>query len=146
MKKSLCTVLLLWFSTGLVLGSPKVSIVTDGEDAKLQYASAQHEIISILLQEQRFDAILPELEKMLALNLKGEHEKLMVQSIWVIVDQLVAAGQFSLSHKVIDSALPTVSGPGNEFTLLMLKGKIYKEQGMLKEAIELYRAAQEIQQ
>ena len=145
MKKSLCTVLLLLLSTGLVLGSPNVSVVTDSEDAKLRFASAQHEIISILLQEQRYDAVMPELKKLLALNLKGVNERLLVQSIWLFADQLVAAGQFALAHEAIDSALSKVAEDGNKFTLLMLKGKIYKEQGMLKEALDLYRSAQELQ-
>ena len=145
MKKSLCTVLLLLLSTGLVLGSPNVSVVTDSEEAKLRFASAQHEIISILLQEQRYDAVMPELKKLLALNLKGVNEKLLVQSIWLFADQLVAADQFALAHEAIDSALSKVAEDANEFTLLMLKGKIYKEQGKLKEALDLYRAAQELQ-
>jgi tetratricopeptide (TPR) repeat protein len=145
MKKSLCLILLLFISTGLALGSPNVSVVADGEESKLRYASAQHEIVSILLQEGEFDSVLPELEKILALNLRGENEKLVVQEIWLTSDQLVAAGKFDLAHKIIDIALPRITGPGNQFTLQMLKGKIYKEQGLLKEAIELYRSAQELQ-
>jgi len=145
MKKTLCSILLLFISTGWALGSPNVSVVTDGEESKLRYASAQHEIISILLQEGDFSSVLAELEKILALNLQGENEKLVVQEVWIISDQLVGHGQFDLAHKIIDTALPKIAGPGNQFTLQMLKGKIYKEQGLLKEAIELYRSAQELQ-
>lgn len=145
MNKTLSLILLLFISTGLALGSPNVSVVADSDEAKLRYASAQHEIISILLQEAEFDSVLLEFEKILALNLRGENEKLVVQEIWLICDQLLAAGRFDLAHKIIDSALPKIGGAGNQFTLQMLKGKIYKEQGLLQEAIELYRSAQELQ-
>jgi len=145
MNKTLSAILLLFISTGLVLGSPNVSVVSENEHSKLRFASAQHEIIAILLQEEEFDSVLPELEKILSLNLQGENEKLVVQEVWLISDQLVAGGKFELAHKIIDSALPRISGPGNQFTLQMLKGKIYKEQGLLKEAIELYRSAQSVQ-
>ena len=145
MKKSLCLVLLLFTSTGLALGSPKVSVVADGEESKLLYASAQHEIISILLQEQRFDSVLPELEKILALNLRGENEKLLVQEVWLISDQLVAAGKFELPHQIIDAALPKLMVRSNQFTLKMRKGQGYRQEGKLKEALELYRLAQDLQ-
>ena len=145
MKKTWCSILLLFICTGLALGSPNVSVVADSEEAKLRYASAQHEIISILLQEGDFDAILSEFEKILALNLRDENEKLVVQEVWIISDKLVPAGQFDLAHKLIDSTFPKIADPGNRFTLQMLKGKIYKEQGLLKEAIELYRSAQGMQ-
>jgi tetratricopeptide (TPR) repeat protein len=131
-------------SAGLVLGSPNVSVVADSEDAKLQFASAQHEIIAILLQEEKYDSILPELEKIFALNLRGDNEKLVVQEVWLISDQLLASGKFDLAHRIIDSALSKITSPENQFTLQMLKGKILKEQGRLKEAIELYRSAQEV--
>jgi len=144
MNKTLSAILLLFMSAGLAFGSPNVSVVADSEDSKLQFASAQHEIIAILLQEEKYDSVLPELEKIFALNLKGNNEKLVVQEVWLISDQLVANGQFGLAHEVIDSALPKIESPGNQFTLQMLKGKILKEQGRLKEAIELYRSAQEV--
>jgi hypothetical protein len=146
MKKTLCSVLLLFLSAGLALGSPKVNLVTDSEEAKLRYASAQHEIISILLQKGDFDSVLPELDKILALGLKGDNEKLVVQEIWVISDQLVAAGQYPLAHQIVDKGLQITKGRDNRFTLQMLKGKIYKEQGLLKEAIEVYRLAQDSQE
>ena len=145
MKKTMCSILLLFVCTGLALGSPNVSVVAGSEEAKLQYASAQHEIISIMLQEGQFESVLPEFEKILALNLRGENEKLVVKEVWIISDQLVPAGQFDLAHKIIDTTLSKITDPGNRFTLQMLKGKIYKEQGLLKEAIELYRSAQSLQ-
>lgn len=145
MKKSLCLILLLFMSTGLAFGSPTVSVVADGEESKLLYASAQHEIISILLQEERFDSVLPELEKILALNLRGESEKLIVKEVWIICDQLVGAGKFDLAHQIIDATLPKLLDPVNQFTLNMRKGQIYRAQGLLKEALELYRLAQELQ-
>jgi len=142
MKKTLSLILLLVLSTGLVIGSPKISVIADSEESKLQYASAQHEIISILLQDGQYDAALSEFQKILTLNLAGENEKLIVQEVWQIVDQLVAAEQFSLSHKLINIALQKMTRADNEFTLQMLKGKVYKEEGLLKEALEVYRAAQ----
>ena len=145
MKKTLCLNLLLLFCTGLVLGSPNISVVADSKESKLRYASAQHEIISILLQERQYDAVLSEFQKILMLNLDGESEILVVQEVWQIIDSLVAAQQFSLAHKLIDSALQKMTRPDNEFTLQMLKGKVYKEQGLLKQALEVYRAAQEPQ-
>ncbi len=97
------------------------------------------------MQEEQFDSVLPELEKILALNLRGEGEKLIVQEVWIISDQLVGAGKFNLAHQIIDATLPKLMDPANQFTLKMRKGQIYREQGLLKEALELYRSAQELQ-
>jgi tetratricopeptide (TPR) repeat protein len=117
--------------------------VQDPETSKLRFAATQHEIISILLKEGQVDRILPEFEQILSLDLGDE--KLVVQEAWLVVNGLLELGNFELSLSVIDIALPQIEEKENEFTLLMLKGKVFKQAGRLREAISVYRKAQQLQ-
>ena len=144
MKKALCSLVLLLMSTGLVMSSSNSGPIGESDEAKLRYAASQHEIISILLKEGQFDRILPEFNKILGLDLGSENEKLVATETWVVADQLVSAGQYSLAHRVVDAGLAKMVTSENQFTLLMLKGKIYREEGRLEEAISVYRKAQDL--
>jgi tetratricopeptide (TPR) repeat protein len=118
--------------------------IGESDEANLRYAASQHEILSILLNEGQFDEILPEFNKILALDLGGENEILVAKETWQVAEQLVSAGQHSLAHGVVDASLAKMTKSENQFTLLMLKGKIYREEGLLDEAISVYRKAQDL--
>ena len=117
-----------------------------GEEAKLRFAAAQHEIIAILIKEEQFDRVLPEFSRIVELGFEGPTEELVVKETWAVVDGLMAAAQFEIAHQVIDQALDHTAESDSEFGLLMLKGKLYRQEGRLREALQTYRLAQGLQQ
>lgn len=141
--------LLLVFS---ILASVAPAQVANGEipatadlETRLRFAATQHEIISILLQEQEFELVRQEFEKILALQFSEEHEKLVVQEAWIIAQQLLQADQFALTHEIIDATLGQIRSSENQFTLLMLKGKVLRDEGRLQEALSVYQEARQLQ-
>lgn len=108
---------------------------------KAQQAAAVQEIILAYLDDQNYEAIFPEFEKVLALRLEGELECLLAEAVWVIVDELRQNRQFPLAHKIIDATLSTVSEPYNKYSLLILKGQTFRSQGRNRDAVRTYREA-----
>lgn len=114
------------------------------DEVKLQSAAAQHAIIEVLLKQQEYSQILPEFKKILELNLTGPNEQNVVKSAWIIVENLRTARQFALAEQIVESTLAQTKQNKNKFDLLMLKGKIYQDQGRLQEAKQVYRRAQQL--
>ncbi|HUG43469.1 MAG TPA: hypothetical protein VMN76_04410 [Acidobacteriota bacterium] len=114
------------------------------EETKLRFAASQHEIISILLHEQRYDSVLGEFQKILDLSFAGENEALVVEEAWLIVEHLREAGQFGIAHELVIRTLGEVESVQSQFLLMMLKGKVLREEGRLSEALDVYRQAQEL--
>jgi tetratricopeptide (TPR) repeat protein len=144
MIKKLFVVPALWLvlTPALLAQSPSASRNT--EESKLRFAATQHEIISIMLQEKEYAGALSEFRRILGLGL--EQEMPLVQEAWLVANQLIASRQYSFAHQVIDDTLEIVETPKNRFTLLMLKGKLYKEEGRTREAVRVYREAQKLQE
>lgn len=135
----------------LILGSASGQVTNEEVPAnadletRLRFAATQHEIISILLEEQEFELAQQEFQKILALQFTGENEKLVVQEAWIIAQRLLQADQFGLVHEIIDATLSQIRSPENQFSLLMLKGKVLKDEGKLQEALSVYQKARQLQ-
>ncbi len=114
--------------------------------SKLQYAASQHEIISILIEEGDWNQAVAEFYKILDLDLDVNSEVSLVEEAWQITEQLLEAKQYDLSHQVIDSTLEKCKLPDNRFTLLILKGKVFKQEGKIKAALDAFREAQSLQE
>ncbi len=110
--------------------------------AKLREAASQHAIIGIYLDEGRYEAVPGEFKRILDLDLSGENEKLVVQAAWQIVEKLREARRYSLAHEVVDMTLARAGDVENRFSLLMLRGKIFQDQKLYRQAIEAVREAQ----
>lgn len=113
----------------------------DIEVFKAQQAAAIQEIILTFLDEHNYEAIFPEVERLLALRLEGELECLLADAVWVIVDELRQNREFDLAHKIIDSTLSTVSAPYNKYSLLILKGQTFRGQGLNQLAVRTFQEA-----
>lgn len=145
MKRVFCSLLVTLLLFCGVFAASGVAVGSSAE-AKLRFAAAQHEIISILIKENQFDRVLPEFRKILGLDLAGEQEQLVVKEVWSIVTGLTDAGQYASAHQLLDEALSYATQQDNRFALLMLKGKLFKQEGRLQEALGTYRQAQQIQE
>ncbi len=116
------------------------------DEVKLQTAAAQHAIIEVLLKEQNFSQVLPEFKKILDLNLTGPNEQNVVKSAWIIVENLRGVRQFAIAEEIVDQTLAETKQNKNKFNLMMLKGKIYNDQGRFQEAKHVYRRAVQLNQ
>jgi tetratricopeptide (TPR) repeat protein len=112
---------------------------------KLRYAASQHEIISILIEEGEYNQVITEFAKILELGLSGSDERLVVKEALIVASRLIESQQYSVAHEVVDEALEITQQRENRFSLIMMKGKVFKEEGKLKQALNAYRRAQKIQ-
>lgn len=138
--------LLVWFSIATCTGQVRAAESFPEDASAIRFAASQHEIISILLEEGDFDLVLPEFEKILALGLKGDKEQLVVQETWLVVSRLIEMSQLELGHSIVDACMEATEMRENQFTLLMLKGKLYKEEGLLDKAVDTFRQAQSLRE
>jgi tetratricopeptide (TPR) repeat protein len=138
MKRLLLLIIFLVATSGLA-GQSNV-------EKKLLFAYSQHEIITILLEEQNYGQILPEFRKILSLQLRDDNEDMVVRSAWQIVETLKEAKQYSLAHEITDATLQTSQQTENHFSLLMLKAKLLQDEGRRSEALQVYRKAQQLQE
>jgi tetratricopeptide (TPR) repeat protein len=140
MRTALLFYTLLW-SVTVVTSAQEVGESPDLE-TQLRFAASQHEIISILLDDGRYDEVLPEFGKILDLGLTGENEKPVVQEAWLVGERLSEVGEYALAHQVVDDSLAELETSDSRFYLLMLQGKIFQDEGLTDEALEAYREAQ----
>ena len=131
-----------------IFGAPLggMSAADQSDISKLQYAASQHEIISILIEEGDWNQAVAEFYKILDLDLGVKSEGSLAEEAWQITDQLLQAKQFDFAHLVIDSTLERCKLPDNRFTLLILKGKVFKQEGKIKAALDAFREAQALQE
>ncbi len=149
MKQTLFAVLvgmLLSLSVPVASGAPQeISPDSDDLESKLRFAAGQHEIIGILLEQGRFSEILIEYRKILELELKDENEVPVIKEAWYLVEQLRQSEQYSLAHAIVDESLEWLQNRESTFYLLIMRGKIFHDEGRTEEAIDAYREAQEFQ-
>ncbi len=132
-------------SLALPAGAASLRHRVEIRSSQLNFAGAQAEIIAVLLAEQQYSSILLEFQKIANLGLVGEDETLLVRHAWYVALQLGEAGQFSLAHRIVEETLAkTTADLQNRYRLLMLKGKLFKEQRLFEQAIEVYRQAQQL--
>jgi tetratricopeptide (TPR) repeat protein len=139
---------------GLLLASPclrafPAESYTEGAqlstDQMLSIAEKQHEIAKLLIKEGRFDRVLPEMRKILALNLQGEYEHLVAKSASFIAHLLAENKQYSLGHDLLDEAIAKMQQAENVALLLKTKALIFKSQGKVREAIDTLERSVQIE-
>ncbi len=105
-------------------------------DQMLSIAEKQHEIAKLLIKEGRFDRVLPEMRKILNLNLQGEYEQAVAKSASYIAYLLAENKQHALGHELLDESMANMQQPENVALLLKTKALIFRSQGKVREAIE----------
>ena len=108
---------------------------------KLRFAASQHEIVKVLIEDGRFDEAEAAYQELLSLDFSGPQEKLLVQSAWKIVERLRSVRQHDVAHRIVSDSLRELEQLENRHTLLMLRAKLYQEQGDLSRALETLRQA-----
>jgi tetratricopeptide (TPR) repeat protein len=114
-------------------------------DQMLSIAEKQHDIAKLLIKEGRFDRVLPEMRKILALNLQGEYEQPVAKSASFIAYLLAENKQYALGHELLDEAIAKMQQPENVALLLKTKALIFRSQGKVREAIETLERSVQIE-
>jgi tetratricopeptide (TPR) repeat protein len=114
-------------------------------DQMLSIAEKQHEIARLLIKEGQFDRVLPEMRKILELNLQGEYEQAVAKSAGFIAYLLTENKQYSIGHELLDETLARMRLTQNVASLLKIKAYIYKTEGKLGKAIETLERSVEIE-
>lgn len=114
-------------------------------DQMLSIAGKQHDIAKLLIKEGRFERVLPEMRKILDLNLQDEYEELVAKSSGYIAYLLGTSKQYALGHELLEETLARVRQCGNFAALLQIKAHLYKSEGKNAKAIETLERSVEIE-
>ncbi len=137
--------------TGLILAVPCTSSPAFAQnvqltiDQKISIAEKQHDIAKLLIKDGRYERVLPEMRKLLDLNLQGEFEELVAKSSSFIAYQLAENKQVALGHELLDETLARMKQGANIASLLKVKAYLYKLEGKLQKAVETLERAVEIE-
>lgn len=115
-------------------------------DQMLSIAEKQHEIARLLIKEGRFDRVLPEMRKILDLNLAGEYEQPVAKSSSFIAYLLAERRQFAIAHQLLDETIARMHLSENVASLLKIKAYLYKSEGKTGLAIETLERSVTIEQ
>ncbi len=105
-------------------------------------AHTQHEILVGLVEQGRYDLVLPEIRKIFALNLPDKEEDKIATSAGIVAKLLVDRKQFALAYKVLDEAFARMNKNMDKATVLYIKARFLKDEGKLDEALATLRQAQ----
>ena len=139
------TVVLLVTELAQVWGVPAAE--TDAaENAKLAAAATHYEIAQLKIESGEYDAVLVEIQKILDLEFGAVNEGVLTLSVLNLAEQLLNAEQHELARQSVDASLKAVDQQQNQFMLLMLKAKVFRDEGETDAALETYRSAQKLVQ
>ncbi len=150
MKIAFAFVLLI----GLIVAGPCASAPAFGFSAEsaqltvdqmLSIAEQHFEIAELLIKEGKFDRVLPEMRKILDLNLRGEYEQSVAESSSLIARLLAEAKQTALAHELVDETIARMKQGANVASLLKIKAYLYKSEGKLQKAIETFERAVDLE-
>ena len=117
---------------------------TTSVESALRTAASQYEIIGVLLAEERYAETVAEFAVIVNLRLEGNQEVLVARAAWDFAVILREAGEYTVAHEFIDQALEVAVGAESRYSLLMMRGKIYKDQKNYSMAIKALREAQQL--
>ncbi len=105
-------------------------------------ANTQHSIVVALIDQGRFDMVLPEMRKIFELNLPDQEEDKIATSAMIVAVLLVEKKQMGVAHKVLDEAFARMDRNMDKATVLYVQARVYKEEGNLDKALEVLKQAQ----
>ena len=115
------------------------------DDQALSIAEKQFDIVKLLIKEGQFDQVLPEMRKILDLNLHGKYEQAVAMAASLIAHQLAENKQYALGHELLDETLDRMLSKDNIASLLSIKAYLYKSEGKLEKARETLQRSIEIE-
>ena len=104
-------------------------------------AYTEHEIVTELIKQGRFDLVLPEMRKIFSLNLPDSEEGKIALSACLIAKLLVESKRTGLAHNVLDEGYVRMNHNVDRAAILKIKAGVYNEEGNVKMALETMQRA-----
>jgi tetratricopeptide (TPR) repeat protein len=112
---------------------------------KLSLAKGYHDLADLYIKNGELSEAVTSERQILQLRLPAEYEKLVVESISIIVEKLAEAHAFDLGQTLIDEALKVIQQDPNRATMLKSKARLYMLAGDNDKALESLRKALDIE-
>ncbi|HUG44235.1 MAG TPA: hypothetical protein VMN76_08340 [Acidobacteriota bacterium] len=108
-------------------------------------AESQHEIVMLMIQQERFDSVFDAARKIFELQFPPHHEHLLVKEAEMLTDALLMHDQVQIAHQVLDCALLNVSTNHSKAALHREKAYVFKKEGKAEEAMEHFQKSIELE-
>ena len=112
-------------------------------DQKMGIAKSQHEIILLLIKENRLTEIQPELDKIFNLHLPTQFEERIISSMLIISEAYLQNQRFDLCLRMLERGVVELQLGRSKAKLFQEMGYVYKVQGDDKKAMDCFRKAQQ---
>ncbi len=144
-KPSLTASLAFLAAIWLLIVAPFASLclAQDPETEKLRFAAAQHEVIQILLKENRLEEVQSELDKILSLKLAPQNEERIIRSMLMISEAFLQGRRPDLCLRMLERGIAGMQSGISKSKLYQEMGYVYRLQGNDARALECFRKAQQ---
>jgi|WetSurSiteA1Bulk_404760.scaffolds.fasta_scaffold46271_2 tetratricopeptide (TPR) repeat protein len=112
---------------------------------KLSLAKGYHDLADLYIKNGELSEAVASERQILQLRLPAEYEKLVVESISIIVEKLAEARAFDLGQSLIDETLKSIQQDANRATILKSRARLYLLAGDNDKALESLRKALDIE-
>jgi tetratricopeptide (TPR) repeat protein len=112
---------------------------------KLSLAKGYHDLADLYVKNGELSEAVASERQILQLRLPAEYEKLVVESVSIIVEKLAEARAFDLGQSLIEDALKNIQQNANRATILKSRARLYMLAGDNDKALESLRKALEIE-
>jgi tetratricopeptide (TPR) repeat protein len=112
---------------------------------KLSLAKGYHDLADLYIKNGDLSEAVASERQILLLRLPTEYEKLVVESVIIIVEKLAEARAFDLGQSLIDETLKSIQQDSDRATMLKCKARIYLLAGDNEKALECLRKAIDIE-
>lgn len=129
---------------GLLLSLISAPILAQDINDKLTFARTQHEIILLLIKQNRLEEVQPELDKILHLQLPPSQESRVISSMLIISEAFLQNQRDDLCLKMLEKGISSVQVDRNKSKLLQEMGYVYRLRGDDKKAMDCFRKAQQL--
>lgn len=107
----------------------------------LSIAESEHEIIKLLIGQGQFQRVVPEMKRILDLDLPIRYEEAVAQSASLISEMLVGKSQFAIAHELLDESLKRMRLNENKAALWKIQAYVFKSEGNFDKALECLQKA-----
>lgn len=128
---------------GTVITPP--SSVDQQLQRKLSLAEGYHDLADLYIKNGKLPEAVASERQILQLQLPAEYEKLVVESVSIIVEKLAEVRAFDLGQSLVDEALKSIQQDANRAAMLKSKARLYMLAGENDKAVETLRKALDIE-
>lgn|GEM_PF-3287543 len=114
-------------------------------EEKKAIAGTQIEMIMLMIDKGEFDKIPAAFQKVIDLKFSGKLEKLVVDTIMIMSEELNGKKQEKISLKLVDMGLESLKEQESLARLYKEKGFIYKRLNMPDEAMKMFEKGRSLE-